>query len=83
MTPLNAPKTLEAYFQEARSKLLDVAAILDRIDRGDGGPLNDHRLERIRRSIETLLKSGPGRAEQIQEIFSLDYDPNWNIPQPK
>ena len=83
MTPMKAPKTLETYFHEVRSKLLDVAAVLDRMDRGDGGPLNDHRVEKIRRSIETLLKSGPGRAEQIQEIFSLEYDPQWKIPHPK
>lgn len=83
MTPMTAPKTLETYFLEIRSKILDVAAALDRMDRGEGGPPNDHRIEKIRRSIETLLKSGPGRAEQIQEIFSLEYDPLWKIPQPK
>ncbi|WP_040889792.1 hypothetical protein [Zavarzinella formosa] len=80
---MTAPKVLDAYFLEARCKLLDVAAVLDRIDRGEGAPLNDHRVERIRRSIEALLESGPGRAERIQEIFSLEYDPEWKIPQPK
>ena len=37
-TPLAADQALERYFHEARSKLLDVAAILDRIDRGQGAP---------------------------------------------
>ena len=83
MTPMTAPKVLDAFFLEVRSRLLDVAATLDRIDRGAGGPLDDHRVAKIRRSIEALLKSGPGRAEPIQEIFSLEYDPAWKIPQPK
>ena len=34
--PLPAAQALEAYFLEARSKLLDLAAMLDRIDRGGG-----------------------------------------------
>ena len=34
LTPLPADRALENYFLEARSKLLDVAAILDRINRG-------------------------------------------------
>jgi hypothetical protein len=33
MTPLPAAKALEAYFLEARCKILDLAAILDRIGR--------------------------------------------------
>ena len=34
MTPLPATQALDRYFLEARSKLLDLAAILDRIGRG-------------------------------------------------
>ena len=34
MKPLPAPKALDAFFLEARCKILDLAAILDRIDRG-------------------------------------------------
>jgi hypothetical protein len=33
VTPLAAAQALDDYFLEARSKLLDLAAILDRIDR--------------------------------------------------
>ena len=35
MTPLPADRVLEQFFHECRSKLLDVAAILDRMGRGD------------------------------------------------
>ena len=82
MTPLPASDALEKYFLEARCRLLDLAAILDRVDRG-GGLAGDPRLARIRASLELLAKQEPGRAEKIQSLFSQDYDPNWNRPQPR
>lgn len=85
MTPLPSRTALDAFFLEARCKLLDVAAILDRIGRGgDSGELaNDPRLARIRQALEILLDESGGRAERIQQIFSLDYDPHWERPKPR
>ena len=85
MTPLPSRTALDAYFLEARSKLLDLAAILDRIGRGAGsGELaNDPRLARIRQALEVLHDESGDRAERIQQIFSLDYDPNWERPKPR
>ena len=85
MTPLPSTKALDNYFLEARSKLLDLAAILDRIGRGrDAGTTDkDPRLEKIRQALEVLHDRSGGRAERIQQIFSLDYDPAWERPQPR
>ena len=85
MTPLLASQALDRYFLEARSKLLDVAAILDRIGRGrDAADLdNDPRLGRIRQALEVLHDKSGGRAERIQQVFSLDYDPSWEKPKPR
>ncbi len=85
MNPLPAAKALDAYFLEARSKLLDLAAILDRIGRGPGaaGADVDPRVGRIRQALEVLHDQSGGRAERIQQIFSLDYDPAWKRPQPR
>ncbi len=85
MTPLPAAKALDAYFLEARSKLLDLAAILDRIGRGmDAAAVaNDPRLAKVRQALEVLHDPSGGRAERIQQIFSLDYDPTWQRPQPR
>lgn len=83
MTPLPAKSALDAYFLEARCKLLDVAAILDRIGRGDGSVQADPRVANIRKAIETLLAKPNGRAEELQHIFSLAYDPEWKKPEPK
>jgi hypothetical protein len=85
MTPLTAGQALDTCFLEARSKLLDVAAIFDRIGRGAdaAGVTQDPRLEKIRRALEVLRDQSGGRAERIQQIFSLDYDPSWERPQPR
>jgi hypothetical protein len=85
MNPLPAATALDAYFLEARSKLLDLAAILDRIGRGRDAEAValDPRLGRIRQALEVLLDESGGRAERIQQIFSLQYDPDWERPQPR
>jgi len=46
MNPLPAAKALDAFFFEARSKILDLAGFLDRIERGDNAAeiRNDPRL---------------------------------------
>lgn len=85
MNPLPAPRALDQFYLEARCRLLDLAAILDRIGRGDGdgGVDPDPRLARIRQALEVLSDQSGGRAERIQKIFSLDYDPSWKKPQPR
>jgi hypothetical protein len=85
IAPLPAAQALDRYFLEARSKLLDLAAILDRINRGSGGPgvESDPRLEKIREALEVMHDESGGRAERIQQVFSLEYDPNWERPQPR
>jgi len=83
MTPMPAPRVLDAYFLEARSKILDLAAVLDRLDRGEGSMAADGRVEKVRRAILSLLEQEPGRAERVQKIFSMDYDPDWKRPQPR
>jgi hypothetical protein len=85
MTPLPSAKALDNYFLDARSKLLDLAGILDRIGRGRDAAStdNDPRLEKIRKALEVLHDRSGGRAERIQKIFSLDYDSGWEKPRPK
>jgi hypothetical protein len=84
LSPLAAKAALDAHFLEARSKLLDLAAILDRIDRGGGSVeiQDDPRLHKIRQALE-VLHDEDNRAERIQQLFSLDYDPSWERPQPR
>lgn len=85
MNPLPAPKALNDFFLEARCRLLDLAAIFDRINRGsDSSAVNhDPRLEKIRKALDVLHDPSAGRAERVQQIFSLDYDANWDKPKPR
>lgn len=84
MNPLPAAKALDAYFLEARSKLLDLAAILDRVGRGrDAAALEkDPRLAKVRQALAVLQDQSGGRAERVQQIFSLDYETGWERPAP-
>ena len=85
MTPLPASAALAAYYLEARCRLLDIAAILDRIGRGADATTfaDDPRMARLREGLNAILTLEGGRAEEVQRIFSLPYDPAWPIPQPK
>ena len=77
--PMSRDQVVNRYFLEMRSKVLEVAASFDRVDRADpsGKRGADPRLEQLRRAIRVLLESGAGRAEKVQQIFSREYDPNW------
>lgn len=85
MQPLPAPRALDQFFLDARSRLLDLAATLDRIARGAdaAAAAADPRMAKIRAAIEVLLADAPGKAEQVQKLFSLDYDPAWVRPAPR
>ena len=74
-----AIEVLDRDFLETRSRILELAAALDRIDRASSRPgeAPDRRLYQIRKAIEALLEPGPGRAETVQRLFSLEYDPQW------
>jgi hypothetical protein len=70
---------LDRDFLETRCRILDVAAALDRLDRAPSHPGQppDPRLAQLRQALESLLEPGPSRAETVQRLFSLPYDPNW------
>lgn len=80
---------LNRDFLETRSRILEIASALDRIDRAPGkaGEHPDRRLAQLRQAIEALLEPGPGRAETVQRLFSLEYDPHWQttlgVPRPR
>jgi hypothetical protein len=55
-------------FMDARSKLLDLAAFLDRVDRH--GAAGDFRVRALQDALPQLLSSQPGRARAILEALS-------------
>ena len=56
-------QVLDLYFMDARSKLLDLAAFLDRLDRADGQA--DFRLTAFRKAMRELEKDQSDRAKGV------------------
>ena len=69
MTPLPAARALDQFFLDARSRVLDLAATLDRIGRGADAPgaASDPRVKLLREAMEVLLGDAPNRAERVQQ----------------
>lgn len=59
---------LDLQFIDARHKLIDIAAFLDRIDRHPGE--DDYRYEALKKALPILLTDRPDRARAILEFFS-------------
>ena len=79
LTPMPAAKVLDREFLEIRAKILQLAASLDRLERGAGSVERDARMKLIHRALD-ILKSGTpehDRAEQVQILFSRQYDEHW------
>jgi len=74
---MNSKQILDREFLEIRAKILQIAASLDRIDRADGDVEEDEKLELLRKGILILMSDSPDRAEQVQLLFSREYDESW------
>lgn len=59
---------LDLYFIDARSKLIDLAAFLDRVERSGGE--DDFRLRTFREALEVLRTPGSEKAKQVLLAFS-------------
>jgi hypothetical protein len=58
----------DLYFAEARSKLIDLAAFLDRVDRSEGS--DDFRVKSLRAALDELAKPGSEKTKQILLLLS-------------
>ena len=78
----DANKILSDSFLDVRAKLLEVAAVLDRIDRASDaeGALDATSQiyrDRVDEAVRLLLTEGPDRASRLQRLFSREYDEGW------
>jgi hypothetical protein len=65
---MNKQEILDLDFVEARHKLIDIGAFLDRVARADGDL--DFRMEAFRRALAETCKEEPHTAERILLTFS-------------
>jgi len=56
-------QVLDLYFMDARSKLIDLAAFLDRVDRADGS--EDFRMTALRTALKELTSGDKERTKQV------------------
>ena len=71
-----AERILGQEFLPMRAKILEIAASLDRIDRAEGEAVGIE-LEKLQTALRILLEAKGDRAEQVQLLFSLDYQETW------
>lgn len=71
-SPKSARELLDMYFLDARSALLETAAIFDRIDRAQDRETleDDQRLTLLRQACSLLSSPDQGRAEAFLKMFS-------------
>ncbi len=68
---LSQRQLIDEYFMEHRTKILDLAAYLDRFDRSvERNAQDDFRIVAFRQALEALCTPEPGRTKRVQMIFS-------------
>lgn len=75
-----AQQILDETFLVLRSKLIDIAANLDRIERCDQGEVaDDPRMQKIAAAVRILNSPAEPaeRAKQLQMLFSRTYESKW------
>ena len=65
---MNREGITDLYFAEARSKLVDLAAFLDRVERSKGA--DDFRLKSLRAALKELSTSEPAKAKRVLMLLS-------------
>ena len=65
-SPLTATELVDEYFIENRTKLLDIAAFLDRVD--GAGASSDFRVRAFNEAVAAL--ASPDRIGKVQMLFS-------------
>ena len=64
-TPTNL---VDLSFMDARFKLIDLAAFLDRVQKA--GQENDYRVQQLKQALQCLNGNDPDRARQVLLTFS-------------
>ena len=65
---MNRSELTDLYFLEARSKVIDLAAFLDRVRRADGEP--DFRYDALQQALRELLRDEGDCARRVLLSFS-------------
>lgn len=67
-SPMTRQQVLDRYFMDARCKLIDIAAFLDRVERSAGK--DDFRLKAFKEALGELSGRKRNKAERVLLTFS-------------
>ena len=72
LCPLTTNQIIDEYFIENRTRILDLAAYLDRLMRSaDSQPAaGDFRMQAFEQALRILSSNEPNKVDQIQLVFS-------------
>ena len=77
-------RVLDREFLEARARILELAAIFDRMELSGTVDEHDPRLLKLRAALDCVQgievsgsAAGATRAERVQLLFSREYDEQW------
>lgn len=70
--PLTTAQIIDEYFIENRTRLLEVAAFLERLDRSaDGADAgDDFRMAAFLQALQIIASDAPDKMDQVQLLFS-------------
>ena len=70
-SPLSPKDIVDEYFIENRTRLLEIAAFLDRLDRADPAwASQDFRMKAFAEALAAAAAQGSSRLDRIQLLFS-------------
>ena len=72
-SPLSRKELVDEYFIENRTRLLEIAAFLDRLDRAESSPTAEDF--RMRAFAEALAAIGEGAGDRLSQVQMLLSDP--------
>jgi hypothetical protein len=68
-SPLSPKDVVDEYFIENRTRVLEIAAFLDRLDRAGAGG-SDFRMRAFGEALSILVNAGSDRLLQVQRLLS-------------
>lgn len=69
--PLTQQQLIEDYFLEQRTRVLEIAAFLDRMDRATArNAEGDFRIVAFRKALRELCTDDPGKIDRVQTLLS-------------
>ena len=70
--PLTTGQIVDEYFIENRTRLLELAAFLERLNRSSDGvdAAIDFRMAAFRRAVQVIASDAPDKIDQVQLLFS-------------